>query len=153
MRRSWWKEKLNLFTHPFIFSDKSPYELSGEYTFWNHSKYGRMCFNEQFYTCHDVCWYVHIFSGALAVHFSRRIGTMRTHSGQKSVRLKELRRIEHQQIVSEVTPYKSRITEDVKREIVLSYYRTSVRAFLLRLLMPWADFLFQYQNPPYIDYS
>lgn len=156
MRRSWWKDKLKPFkpfTYPFIFSDKSrAYELSGESFFWNHSKYGKMRFREQFHSCHVVWWYIHIFSGALAVHSSRRIGTFRAHPGQKSVRLKELRRIEHQQITSEVTPYKSRITEDVKRELVSSYYRASVRAFLLRLLMPWANFLFQYQHPPYIDH-
>ncbi len=153
LRRHWWKSTLKPFVYPFIFDYTSRYELPQESIFWNIGKYRKLKFNEQYQFCLDVWWFVHLFSGALVVHTSQRIGVYREHPESKSNRLQELAKEETRLIKAEFDSYVPRITERTRQKIQLSYYNVSVRTILLRVMMPWAKFFFQYQHPPYLDIS
>ena len=151
LRSQWWKNRLRPFVFPFILEFNCRYELPQECIFWSHRKFGKLRFDERYHFCLDVSWFNRIYSGARVVHTLRQLGFFRTHPENKSTRLEDLAKTEIQQIVSEAQGYLPRITEDAKQNIRSSFYDASRRAFFLRLLMPWKDFLFEYQHPAYLN--
>ena len=153
LRRNWWKTQMQPFVYPFIFSNKSRYELPQECVFWDHMKYRGMRFNEHFHFCLDVWWFGQIFSGASVVHSTRRVGIFRIHPETKSFRIPELARTEIFEIRSQMSPYTRAISDQTKKQIVSSYQNESRRVLFSQLLMPWKEYFFQYQHPAYLQHE
>lgn len=138
------------FVYPFIAGDKMRYEMPQECVFWNHQRSRRLRFDESFSFCMDVWWFARIFSGALAVHSSRRIGVFRFHDQSKSATIQELSDPESDRLWAELREHLGAVPADFREKTRQTYYRMTLGTVLLRLLCPWRDYYLLYRHPNYL---
>ncbi|BAZ87857.1 glycosyltransferase family 2 protein [Dolichospermum compactum] len=153
LRRSWWRHHFRIFK-PFVFPFivfNLRYELPQESTFWNHTKFQNLKFNENYHFCLDLWWFYQIYSGAKVAHTTQRLGYFRLHLDSKTSNLENVHQREKSNLLKEWSSKTfSPINKNDELKIISAYKWVSIYAVLVKLTMPWIDVIFEYNHPDYL---
>jgi glycosyltransferase involved in cell wall biosynthesis len=153
LRRSWWRIHFIIFkpfNFPFIVFNLR-YEIPQESTFWNHTKFQNLKFNENYHFCLDLWWFYQIYSGAKVAHTTRRLGYFRLHLDSKTSNLQDVHQREKSNLLQEWSCKTSSPLKKEDRFKIISVYKlASIYAVLVKLITPWLDVTFEYDHPDYL---